>query len=284
MSTLPTMWPKGMQCAVTLTFDLDAETSWVARDPENDRRPVLRSQARFGPKIAVPEIVRLLDGAGISATFFIPSAVVERYPETIELILGAGIEVGAHGHMHEHLDGLAPAEEEEILAKSMAILERATGQRPVGYRSPFGEITEGTIALLERHGFDYSSNMMDDLVPYFHASATGAPPLVELPFHWVLDDAPFFQFGQIGRTGVTRPIQPASNVLEIWREEFAGIHARGGLFNLVMHPQLIGRPSRISMLGALIDYMRTLPGVWFAQAGEVARHWRRRHAVSGAAR
>ncbi|HXJ79954.1 MAG TPA: hypothetical protein VMS64_14875 [Candidatus Methylomirabilis sp.] len=172
----------------------------------------------------------------------------------------------------------SPLQEEDILARSLGILERATGRRPVGYRSPFGEISAVTIPLLERYGFDYSSNMMDDVFPYFHESATGAPPLVELPFHWVLDDAPFFQFGQIGRTGVTRPIQPASHALEIWKEEFVGIHARGGLYDLCMHPQLIGRPSRINMLGELIHFMRGFPGVWFAQAGEVARHWRRERA------
>ena len=281
MSTPQSVWPEGIQCAVTLTFDLDAETSWIARDPENDRRPVLRSQARFGPKVGVPEIIRLLNGFGVSCTFFIPSLVVERYPATIEQILKAGYEVGAHGHVHEHVDGLSPAQEEEILAKSVGILERTTGRRPRGYRSPFGEISSATIGLLERYGFDYSSNMMDDIFPYFHESATGGPPLVELPFHWVLDDAPFFQFGQIGRAGVNRPIQAASHVLEIWKEEFAGIYSRGGLYDLCMHPQLIGRPSRISMLGELIRYMRGFPGVWLAQAGEVARHWRERGTGSG---
>jgi peptidoglycan-N-acetylglucosamine deacetylase len=276
VSTQQSIWPEGIQCAVTLTFDLDAETSWIARDPENDRRAVLRSQARFGPKVGVPEIIRLLDGLGPSCTFFVPSLVVERYPSTIEQILKAGYEIGAHGYAHEHVDGLSPTQEEEILAKSGSILERATGRRPLGYRSPFGEISGATIGLLERYRFDYSSNMMDDIFPYFHESATGAAPLVELPFHWVLDDAPFFQFGQIGRAGVNRPIQPASHVLEIWKEEFAGIYSRGGLYDLCMHPQLIGRPSRIAMLGELIRYMQGFPGVWFAQAREVARHWRAR--------
>jgi peptidoglycan/xylan/chitin deacetylase (PgdA/CDA1 family) len=277
MSPAQSVWPDGIQCAVTLTFDLDAETSWLARDPANDRRPVLLSQARYGPKVGVPEIVRLLDGLGVSCTFFIPSLVVERYPAAIEQVLKAGYEVGAHGHVHEHVDGLSPAEEEEILDRSIEILERATGRRPRGYRSPFGEISPATLGLLERRGFDFSSNMMDDIFPYLHASATGATPLVELPFHWVLDDAPFFQFGQIGRAGVNRPIQSAGHVLEIWKEEFASIHARGGLYDLCMHPQLIGRPSRIDMLGELVRYMRRFPGVWFAQAGEVARYWRDRN-------
>jgi peptidoglycan/xylan/chitin deacetylase (PgdA/CDA1 family) len=269
-------WPDNIQCAVLLTFDLDAESSWLARDPDNDKRPVLLSQARFGPKVAVPEIIDLLGSfGGLPATFFIPALVVERYPKAVEQVRAAGYEVGAHGDVHENVETLTPGAEEAILAKSVAVLERATGVRPVGYRSPFGEISAVTFELLERYGFDYSSNMMDDLVPYLHPSATGAPPLVELPFHWVLDDAPFFQFGQIGRTGVNRPIQPAGHVLSIWKEEFAGIYERGGLFNLVMHPQLIGRPSRIRMLGELIAYMRTFPGVWFARAGEVSRHWRK---------
>lgn len=267
------MWPNGAQCAIVLSFDLDAETSWIFRDPENARRPVVISGGRFGPKFGVPGIIEVLSEFQLPASFFIPSVSAERYPDAVERILQAGYEVGAHGHMHERIDTLPPDQEEEILTKSIGILEKATGRKPPGYRSPSWEFSPVTLSLLERYGFLYSSNMMDDYFPYIHPRQGAGQPLVELPVSWLLDDAPFFQWG-LGRD--YRPIQPASHVLEIWKAEFAGIHRRGGLFMLTMHPQVIGRVSRLEMLRSLIQYMLSFPRVWFATGEAVARHWKTR--------
>jgi hypothetical protein len=40
-----------------------------------------------------------------------------------------------------------------------------------------------------------------------------------------------------------------------------------------MHPQVIGRPSRIAMLREFIAWMQGFPNVWFARGGEVADAW-----------
>ena len=266
-----TVWPDDAQCAVVLSFDLDAETSWIFRDPENARRPVVISSGRFGPKFGVPGIIELLSEYELPCSFFVLSVSAERYPEAVEQIVKAGYEIGAHGHMHERVDTLPPDQEEEILAKSVDLLAKATGQKPVGYRSPSWELSPTSLALLEKYGFAYSSNFMDDYFPYMHPRQGVGEPLVELPVSWLLDDAPFFQWG-LGRD--YRPIQPASHVLEIWREEFVGIYRRGGMFMLTMHPQLIGRVSRLDMLRHLIDFMRGFPDVWFSTAEMVARHWK----------
>jgi peptidoglycan/xylan/chitin deacetylase (PgdA/CDA1 family) len=270
---IETAWPNGAQCAVVLSFDLDAETSWIFRDTENARRPVVISGGRFGPRFGVPVIIELLSDYEIPASFFIPSVSAERYPEAVEQILTAGYEIGAHGHMHERVDTLPADQEEDILEKSITILEKATGRKPVGYRSPSWELSAASLGLLEKYGFLYSSNFMDDYFPYMHPHQGAGGPLVELPVSWLLDDAPFFQWG-LGRD--YRPIQPASNALEIWQEEFAGIYRRGGMFMLTMHPQLIGRVSRLDMLRRLINYMQGFPDIWFATGEEVARHWKAR--------
>ena len=36
-------WPDGKRCALTLTFDIDAETMWLVKDPKNAERPVTLS-------------------------------------------------------------------------------------------------------------------------------------------------------------------------------------------------------------------------------------------------
>ena len=61
-----------------LTFDIDAETMWTARDPAFANRPVLMSQGAYGWKTGVWRIMDLLRRYSIHTTFFIPGLVVEQ--------------------------------------------------------------------------------------------------------------------------------------------------------------------------------------------------------------
>lgn len=267
-------WPDGIQCAVTLTFDVDAETLWLSGDMANLSRPGLLSQGTYGAKVAVPLILDLLEREGLPATFFVPGWTAKTHRDVIEGVHRAGHELGHHGWIHEHASNLDRAGEEEVLRKGIAALEAITGASPRGYRSPAWEFSANTLDLLREYGFSYSSNLMSDFKPWVHPGAD----IVELPVQWLLDDAPFFLFGG----GRPRPISSADNVYQAWTEEFEGIYLHGGLFNLTMHPQIIGRPGRLLMLGRLIEFIRAHPNVWFATAGEVADYWRSRPQASEA--
>ena len=72
-------WPGGAKVAVMLTFDFDAETLWLSRDPANARRPGTLSQGTYGAKVGVPKILETLHDADLDgrATFFIPGWTVE---------------------------------------------------------------------------------------------------------------------------------------------------------------------------------------------------------------
>jgi peptidoglycan/xylan/chitin deacetylase (PgdA/CDA1 family) len=60
-----------------------------------------------------------------------------------------------------------------------------------------------------------------------------------------------------------RPIQPASRPYEIWTEELQGLFDENKVFLLTMHPEIIGRPSRIRMLERFIAFARSLGDVEF---------------------
>lgn len=229
--------------------------------------PVALSQGRYGVLEGLPRILALLRDTALSASFFVPAWVIERYPDAVQAIVRDGHEVGCHGDVHERVNDLAPHEEERILARSVAVVAKHAGRRPVGYRAPAWQLSEQTLALLTRHGFDYSSNMMDRLVPYLHPPVDGRA-LVEIPVSWVLDDAPFFLF-----TG-QRAIQPLGPVLEGWHAELDGIVEAGGVANFTFHPQIIGRPSRLLGLRRLVDRARHTSGLWIARLDAIAAHAR----------
>ena len=90
---------------------------------------------------------------------------------------------------------------------------------------------------------------------------------MEFPFHWVLDDAPFFNYS-ITLPG--RTMQAPSAVLEAWKTEFDVLYAEDRAFVLAMHPQIIGRPSRLAALEGLIRHIADHDGVWFARCDHVA--------------
>lgn len=257
-------WPRDARAACAFTFDLDAETLWMARGVHE---PVTLSQGRFGPVEALPRILALLRANEIRASFFIPAWVAEHHPDAVRAIADGGHEIGCHGDEHERVSELPVEREEAILVRSLEVLTRLGGKRPLGYRAPAWQLSAETLGLLGRHGFDYSSNMMDRLSPYLHEPA-GGRALVELPVSWVLDDAPYFMF-----TG-QRSMQPPGPVLQGWLTEFEGITEARGMTNFTFHPQIIGRPSRLACLRELIDHVRHTPRIWIASLGEISAHYR----------
>jgi peptidoglycan-N-acetylglucosamine deacetylase len=51
----------------------------------------------------------------------------------------------------------------------------------------------------------------------------------------------------------------------------------GGVFDLTMHPQAIGRGHRLVMLARLIEAAKGLDGVAFERLGDYAARWRTEH-------
>jgi peptidoglycan-N-acetylglucosamine deacetylase len=259
-------WKDGAQCAVMLTFDVDAETLWLSGDMANMSKTGMLSQGTYGARVAVPLILDVLRERGLTGTFFVPGWTAENHSKVISAVHRLGHEIGHHGWIHEWPTNLSRDEEEDVLRKGIAELEAITGMKPIGYRSPAWEFSANTLELLHSYGFGYSSNLMSHFLPWQHPDTN----LIELPVQWILDDAPFFLFG----AGRNRPISSAENVFQVWTEEFRGIYRYGGLFNLTMHPQIIGRPGRLMMLERMIDFIRGFPDVWFATGAEIADYWR----------
>ncbi len=265
-------WPKGMQAGVCLCFDLDAETLWISRNEENLRRPITLSQGTFGVKVATPHILDLLREYEVPATFFVPAWVVERNEDLIKRIADEGHEIGHHGYLHEWPDMSDPSKEEEILVKGTEIIEKTIGERPYGYRSPAAEYTLSTLSLLKKHGFVYSSSMMDDIAPYKHMIDGKQTDLVELPCHWSIDDAPYFLYSL--RPPISRMTITPRDFLEIFEGALLDYYQWGGCFTTFLHPQVIGRPGRFRILKEFIQFMKGLPNLWVARCIDVARHWR----------
>ena len=259
-------WPEGKRSAVVLSFDFDAESGFLFREPEKAQRSLAGlEERRFGPRVGVDRILRLLDRLRLRASFFIPGWTVEHHLPEAKRIRDAGHEIGAHGNVHEAVHFLDREQEEAVMRQQLAILRDQLGVRPAGYRSPSWDVNLWTPGLLKAHGFLYDSSLMGNDVPYEVETEHG--PLVEVPVQWILDDAPLFRHVY----GATNAIADPARVFDLWSREFAGMHRENGCFVLTCHPFISGRASRIALIEELVRYMRRSRGVWFTTCEAIAR-------------
>ena len=245
-----------------VTFDVDAMSGLVARGLTS-ATPVSRGEF---DTVAIPRILQLLERYGITTSFFIPGVVVETYPAMCESIVAAGHEIGHHGWTHVPPASLKPEQEEAEMVRAIECLQKLTGRKPVGYRSPSWDLSSDTVRLLLKYGFFYESSLMgDDHTPYrvrqgdrIHTDRGiefgPATPLIELPISWSTDDFPHFEYLRLP-TSVTPGLMNARLVLQNWLDDWEYMRRteEWGILTYTCHPYVIGRGHRMLMLEGLLE-------------------------------
>jgi peptidoglycan/xylan/chitin deacetylase (PgdA/CDA1 family) len=258
-------WPGDAAAAVAVTIDVDgpAGATGSLGSTENDLSAI--SEAEYGITRGLPRILALLDEHSIPATCYVPGETARRYPDVVRQIIDAGHEIGHHGNRH-----LSPARIDEAaqcaeIEQGLQALDEAGVPRPAGYRAPDWQLTAHTFALLGELGFTYDSSLMGDDRPYIASYAETS--LLELPVHWTLDDWPFFGW----TPDYGWPHAGQAMVHRIWAEELRSAMTEHRLVTYTMHPEVTGRPSRLTLLRDLITAAEDA-NLWFATHSQIADH------------
>ncbi|CAN5580573.1 polysaccharide deacetylase [soil metagenome] len=254
--------PDGATCVVSLTFDNFGESFDLLR---YSHAGGASADGVYAPRRGVERVLDLLARHSIPATFYVEGWNARKYSDLAREVIDWGHEIAGHGWMHERWNELDRETERELIERTTDAIESATGQRPRGWRAPSGLTTPWTVEQLQAAGYNYDSSFGDDDAPYWLQVADGSDQeIVELPWTWTLDDAPYY-----AHPGTLR--QP-SEVIDLWIEEFDAAYALTGYFMLVCHPRYAGRPSRILALERLIEHIKSHDSVWFARCDQLADH------------
>jgi peptidoglycan-N-acetylglucosamine deacetylase len=262
----PPSWQGGARCAVALSFDSDHDTNELRDGGQSIGR---MSQGQYGNRQGVPRILAMLKSANVKATFFVPAVSALLYPDEQRRVIAECHEVGIHGWIHERNSELPAEAERELQMRSADTLEKICGVRPVGIRTPSWDFSPQTLAITKEMGLEYDSSLMADVDCYELVMDGADTGVVELPVEWIRDDAVYFN---MNRFAALRPYTPPADVYDIFKREFDAAYRERGIFQLTMHPHVIGYRSRIWILEELIRYMRGHEGVWFATHADIARY------------
>ncbi len=247
---------------VCLTFDFDAMSGFISRGMTS---PSPLSRGEFGANVGAARILALLGKYRISTSWYIPGHTLETYPGQCRQVFDAGHEIGHHGWTHVPPASLTREQEEAGLVRANEQIEKLTGRRARGYRSPSWDLSPHSVELLLKHGFVYDSSMMgDDYTPYrvrqgdvieLEAPAVfgKSTRLIEMPVSWSLDDYPHFEFVRT-QESILPGLKNAAGVLENWIDDFLYLRKtlKWGVITYTFHPFVIGRGGRMLMLEKLI--------------------------------
>ena len=199
-----------------------------------------------------------MDGAGLTATFFVEAINCELYPDALRAIVARGHELGMHGWRHEEWGGLSVDRERAILERCRAAfgsLELSAS----GFRPPGGELTASSVGLLRSVGVRWCSPAGGEF-----GVRDG---LAWVPFEWELVDAYYLMesFGDLRvLRGDSRPSLSAEQLLPRLVSAVRAVASSRSRATLILHPFLMLDPAWREGVGELLGEIGAL-----ARAGEL---------------
>lgn len=98
-------------------------------------------------------IVNALRDGGAKATFFMLARNVDREPALARMVVDGGNEVGIHSYNHQLMTNQSVEQMREDLARSSDAILKATGQKPIWVRPPYGAVDGTVYATLAQQNF-----------------------------------------------------------------------------------------------------------------------------------
>jgi allantoinase len=213
----------------------------------------------YGMRVGVWRFFDLFKRLKIRPTLAINARVCEDYTRVAEEARRDKWEF--MGHSYEQGPIHKEPNQKAMIARSLGVLERFSGKRPVGWLGPGLTQTLETPDLLTAAGIKYIGDWVYDDEPSTIRTANG--PLVTLPYTMELNDIPMMAVQHHESDYL------AKRAIDQFDRLYAEGEKRAKILSLAIHPYLSGQPHRIKYLEAIYDYVRRFDGVAYWTGEEI---------------
>jgi putative urate catabolism protein len=232
----------------------------------------------YGSRAGVWRILREFEKRGLPLTVFGVATALQRHPELTAAFREMGHEIACHGLRWTHYQNVDEAIEREHMRQAMEIIERMTGEKPVGWYT--GRDSPNTRRLVVDHGgFDYDSDYYGDDLPFWmKVKKSDGAVVAHLVVPYTLDANDM-------RFSLPQGFAQADDFFIYLRDSFDALYAEGDerpkMLSIGMHCRLLGRPGRIVALQRFLDHVQKHDRVWICRRADIARHWKATHPYTG---
>ena len=98
------------------------------------------------------QLIDILNKYNVKATFFLVGQWVDKYPESVQALADAGMEIGNHSDDHPHMAKLSEKEIIDQLSACNGKIEAITGDEVTLFRCPYGEYDDDVIRTVNSMG------------------------------------------------------------------------------------------------------------------------------------
>jgi putative urate catabolism protein len=236
---------------------------------EGVRHMNMESIYEYGSRVGVWRLKDLFDRYRVPVTVFAVGMAVERNPEPVRALHEAGHEICSHGYRWIDYQDIPEAVEREHIQRSIAAIESAVGEKPVGWYT--GRCSPNTRRLVvEQGGFLYDSDDYSDDLPHWNHEF-GRPHLV-VPYTLDVNDMRFVS---------NQGFNSGEQFYQYLKDSFDVLYAEGAttprMMSVGLHCRLAGRPGRFAALERFLRYARKFEDVWYCRRVDIARHWHEHH-------
>ena len=264
-------WPNGARLALWVIPNIEVfslEEPVPIASGGSGRAPDIPVWAMrdYGARVGVWRLMDALAEFGIRGTVALNSEVCDVYPQIIEGCLRLHWELMGHNESNTRRLNEIPAEDERRVIRNVAVrMQKATGQRPVGWLGAGLQETWNTVDHLVAEGYRYVADWVNDDQPY--VMRVDGKPLVSVPYSYEINDKPAFETQHRTPEEFDAMIRRQFDVL--YREGAAS----GRVMAICLHPYIIGVPHRIESLRSALSYICGHQGVWLTTGAEITDHY-----------
>ena len=283
-------WPSGARIALqfVVNYEEGGENCVLHGDPASEaflseivgatpwigqRHMSMESIYEYGARVGIWRLLDLFRRKDIPLTLFAVAMALERNPAVADAVLEAGHEICSHGYRWIDYRDVPLEAEREHLYKAIDIIQRVTGERPLGWYT--GRTSDNTRKLLvEEGGFLYDADAYNDDLPYWTRIADKDHLVV--PYTLDANDMRF---------ATPQGFNSGDQFFAYLRDSFDALYVEGArvprMMSVGLHCRLVGRPGRIHALERFIDHVQQHDEVWICRRIDIARHWREHHSPPG---
>lgn len=215
----------------------------------------------YGNRVGFWRMLELLDRYKVPCTAAINLACFDYFEDIKAACEARHWDYMCHGTFNTQFHiGLEEEEERALIAECIAIFQRQTGKRLIGWQSPGGGNTANTPDLLAEAGFRYSCDWFHDDQPT--VMQVRRSRLISLPYSIDVNDGRDFRIH-------IEAEEFARSVIDQFDRLYLDGVVTGRVMCLPLHAFVLGQPHRIAELDRILKHIMGHDDVWYATAAEI---------------